>query len=159
MPSLPAARCRWAPRPRPRNWSTGEQSTLPLAFLWRFRKPRGALEEPAVERLHWDAATIAERLPRIAHDAVMAGDEGLERWLSAVLTFGFCLVEGVPATPADSAALARRIGYLRTTIFGDFRDFTADLAKADTAYTAGAQAAYRRHLRARCAGAAALPLP
>ena len=65
----------------------------------------------------------------------MAGDAGLERWLAAVETYGFCLVEGVPATPEDSAALARRIGYLRATIFGSLWDFTADLAKADTAYT------------------------
>jgi trimethyllysine dioxygenase len=41
----------------------------------------------------------------------------------------------VPATPEATAALAKRIGYLRETIFGGFWDFTADLAKADTAYT------------------------
>ena len=116
-------------------WSTGEHSRLPLAFLWQFRAPCGAADAPPAERVHWDAATIAGRLPRIPYDAVMAGDAGLERWLATVETYGFCLVEGVPATPADSAALVRRIGYLRATIFGDFWDFTADLAKADTAYT------------------------
>jgi len=116
-------------------WSTGEQSCFPLEFLWQFRAPRGAAEELAAERVHWDAAGIAGQLPRVTHDAVMAGEDGLERWLGAVLTHGFCLVEGVPATPADSAALARRIGYLRATIFGSLWDFTADLAKADTAYT------------------------
>jgi hypothetical protein len=41
----------------------------------------------------------------------------------------------VPATPEETVALARRIGYLRATIFGESWDFTADLAKADTAYT------------------------
>ena len=70
-----------------------------------------------------------------ARHAIMADARGLERWLEGVEIYGFCLAEGVPATPEDTAALARRIGYLRATIFGDFWDFTADLAKADTAYT------------------------
>jgi trimethyllysine dioxygenase len=116
-------------------WSTGGESRFPLAFLWQFRTPRAAASAPAAPQVHWDAATIAALLPRVRYDAVMVGDEGLERWLAAVETYGFCLVEGVPATPADSAALARRIGYLRMTIFGDLWDFTADLAKADTAST------------------------
>jgi trimethyllysine dioxygenase len=116
-------------------WSTGEESLFPLAFLWQFRTPRGAADEPAAERVHWDAADIAGQLPRVSHGLIMAGDEGLERWLGAVEVYGFALVDGVPPTPEDTAALARRIGYLRDTIFGAFWDFTADLAKADTAYT------------------------
>jgi trimethyllysine dioxygenase len=116
-------------------WSTGEQSRFPLAFLRQFRTPRSAADEPAPARIHWDAATIAARPFRVAHDDVMASDGGLERWLETVETYGFCLVGGVPPTPEASAALVRRIGYLRETIFGALWDFTADLAKADTAYT------------------------
>jgi trimethyllysine dioxygenase len=116
-------------------WSTGEQSRFPLAFLWQFRVPRSAAGEAAPARIHWDAATIAAQLPRVAHDDVMAADGGLERWLEGVETYGFCLVEDVPPTAEASAALVRRIGYLRETIFGALWDFTADLAKADTAYT------------------------
>jgi len=116
-------------------WSTGEESHFPLAFLWRFRAPGPAVTPRVPERIHWDAATLAGQLPRVPYDLVMAGDDGLERWLAAVEVYGFALVEGVPPTPGDTAALARRIGYLRETIFGAFWDFTADLAKADTAYT------------------------
>jgi trimethyllysine dioxygenase len=116
-------------------WSTGGESRFPLAFLWQFRVPGSAPGDLAPERVHWDAATIAEQLPRVAHDAVMTSDTGLERWLDAVEAYGFCPVDGVPPTPEASAALVRRIGYLRETIFGSLWDFTADLAKADTAYT------------------------
>jgi trimethyllysine dioxygenase len=117
-------------------WSTGEESAFPLAFLWQFRAP-GPAVTPRVgpARIHWDAATLAGQLPRVPYDLIMAGDDGLERWLEAIEVHGFALVERVPATPEDTAALARRIGYLRETIFGAFWDFTADLAKADTAYT------------------------
>ena len=38
-------------------------------------------------------------------------------------------------TAAATEALLRRIGYVRETIFGGIWEFTADLAKADTAYT------------------------
>jgi trimethyllysine dioxygenase len=116
-------------------WSTGEESHFPLAFLWRFRAPAPAVTPRVSQRIHWDAATLAGQLPRVPHDQVMADDDGLERWLAAVEVYGFALVEGVPVTPEATAALARRIGYLRETIFGAFWDFTADLAKADTAYT------------------------
>jgi trimethyllysine dioxygenase len=116
------------------DWQDGGQSRYPLAFLWRFRDPRPAATPGPAPVVLWDA-DIAACPPRVSYDAIMAGDHGLESWLEAVEIYGFCLADGVPATPKDTAALARRIGYLRATIFGDFWDFTADLAKADTAYT------------------------
>jgi trimethyllysine dioxygenase len=114
------------------DWSTGERSRFPIAFLWQFREPQPAIMPRRPAEVHWDRATIARQLPRVACTSVMAEDAALERWLAAVEVYGFCLVEGVPATPEATTALARRIGYLRETIFWDF---TADLAKADTAYT------------------------
>ena len=117
------------------DWSTGERSHFPIAFLWQFREPQPAPVPRRPAEVHWNAATIARQLPRVACASVMTEDTALERWLAAVEVYGFCLVEGVPATPEATAALARRIGYLRETIFGAFWDFTADLAKADTAYT------------------------
>jgi trimethyllysine dioxygenase len=117
------------------DWREGGQSHWPLDFLWRFRDPRPGTVPSTTPAVLWDAATIVAHPPRVRYADVMAGDEGLARWLEAVEVYGFCLVDGVPPTPEDTTALARRIGYLRATIFGDFWDFTADLAKADTAYT------------------------
>jgi trimethyllysine dioxygenase len=116
-------------------WQDGGESRYPADFLWQFRDPRPGTAPSAMPAVHWDAAIIAAREPRVPYAAIMAGDDGLMRWLEAVEVYGFCLADGVPPTPEDTAALARRIGYLRATIFGDFWDFTADLAKADTAYT------------------------
>ncbi|MGH6898607.1 MAG: trimethyllysine dioxygenase [Geminicoccaceae bacterium] len=116
------------------DWQDGGQSRYPLDFLRQFRDPRPGTAPSAASAVHWDAA-MAEPPPRVPYAAIMAGDDGLARWLEAVEVYGFCLADGVPATPEDTAALARRIGYLRATIFGELWDFTADLAKADTAYT------------------------
>jgi trimethyllysine dioxygenase len=51
-------------------------------------------------------------------------------------TYGFVFVDGVPFSDASfTCRLLNRIGPIRETHYGGFYDFTADLAKADTAYT------------------------
>lgn len=123
-------------------WSDGCDSRYPLAFLHRYASPRPADAPLAAlpadpedgTRLAWDRASIGAG-PRISHDAVTGGDAGLRAWLADVQRWGFCIVEGTPATAAATEALIRRIGYIRETIFGGFWEFTAGLAKADTAYT------------------------
>jgi trimethyllysine dioxygenase len=65
----------------------------------------------------------------------MNTDAGVAQWLGRTLQYGFCIVEGTPATVAATEGLLRRVGYIRETIFGGFWEFADDLAKADTAYT------------------------
>jgi trimethyllysine dioxygenase len=65
----------------------------------------------------------------------MGSDEGVLAWLRLVARYGFCVVTGTPADARSTQALAERVGYVRETIFGGFWEFTADLEKADTAYT------------------------
>jgi len=69
-------------------------------------------------------------------------DQGLFKWLSNVDKFGFSFVTGVPATPQATEELTRRIGFIRETQYGQFWDFTSDLAKGDTAYTTMALGAH-----------------
>ena len=110
-------------------------SRLPIEFLARFRRPRSARAAVDVERVLWDAEVIAEQWPTVPYESVIDGDEGVAAWLLRVATYGFCVVEGTPATVEASQRLIRLVGYIRETIFGGFWDFQADLAKADTAYT------------------------
>ena len=71
----------------------------------------------------------------MTYDSVIDSDEGVRQWLTIVATYGFAIVTGTPATAAATEALIRRVGYVRETIFGGFWEFTADLSKADLAYT------------------------
>lgn len=117
-------------------WSNdSEVSELPVDFLRRFRAPHtacvGATPAPSL----WDAATIADMPIRVAFDSIMDGDDGLRDWLTTVAAYGFAIVAGTPPTAAATEALIRRIAYVRETIFGGFWEFTADLSKADMAYT------------------------
>ena len=117
-------------------WNDGTPpSRLPIEFLARFRQPRSARAAVDVERVLWDADVIAEQWPTVPYESVIDSDDGVAAWLLRVATYGFCIVEGTPATVEASQQLIRRVGYIRETIFGGFWDFQADLAKADTAYT------------------------
>jgi trimethyllysine dioxygenase len=115
-------------------WPGGDESRLPVAFLHRYRSPAPATARLDTDRVLWDATSIGPT-PTITHDEVMAGDDGVAAWLRLVARYGFCIVTGTPPTASATEELLGRIGYIRTTIFGGFWEFTADLQKADTAYT------------------------
>lgn len=108
-------------------------SALPVAFLAAHRFPRVARTAIDAPITLWAGSSFQE--PTVAHDLVMNTDAGLARWLTLTLQYGFCIVTGTPPTAEATEALLRRICYIRETIFGGFWEFTADMAKADTAYT------------------------
>jgi len=56
--------------------------------------------------------------PEVAYEDVMSGDVGLKKWLVDVATYGFGFVKGVPATVKATEELARRVTFIRETIFG-----------------------------------------
>lgn len=115
-------------------WSDTDHppSILPAAFLAAYRDPGGSDD---TERVLWDGTSIVDDWPVVEHDEVLDDDAGAARWLELVARFGFCIVTGTPTTVEATERLARRVGYIRETIFGGMWDFQADLSKADTAYT------------------------
>lgn len=110
-------------------------SVLPVEFLRSHRRPPAADDALVDERVLWDGESILDQWPVVDHDAVMSDDAAAADWLDRLARFGFCIVSGTPTTTAATEALARRIGYVRETIFGGMWEFQADLSCADTAYT------------------------
>jgi trimethyllysine dioxygenase len=88
-----------------------------------------------VRRRLWDATTFAQTVPAARYEAMLAKDEVLLDFLEHVESDGFAFVEGTPATPEATRAVAARIAYTRETVFGGYYDFTANLEFKDTAYT------------------------
>ena len=115
-------------------WSTGDQSTVPVAFLAQFRKPQAASTSLGIEPILWDAEMI-KQTPTAPYDAIMNTDEGLLDWLTKVSQYGFALATGVPATGEATKELLERVAYIRHSLFGGFWELEADMSKADTAYT------------------------
>lgn len=117
-------------------WSDGSaESVLPVSFLARYRRAGSARAAVETATTLWDGAKIRAELPTVAFDAIMETNEGVRDWLTKVSEYGFCLAVDTPADATSTEALLRRIGYVRETIFGGMWEFTADLTKADTAYT------------------------
>jgi trimethyllysine dioxygenase len=92
-------------------------------------------ERLPVQRCLWDARIIAAQLPQVGYAELMAQDAALQGMLESVERYGLCMVEAVPATPQATCAVAERVAYIRSTIFGGYYDFTANLEHKDTAYT------------------------
>ncbi|HEY4164879.1 MAG TPA: trimethyllysine dioxygenase [Dongiaceae bacterium] len=114
-------------------WQDGHVSAFDAAWLRGATRVRSAVEAPQIV---WDDARISAEVPKVAYDAVMAGDDaGLKEWLEKIERYGFAFVEGVPATPEATQAVAKRAAYIRETIFGGYYDFTANMEHKDTAYT------------------------
>ncbi len=108
-------------------------SRVPVDFLAKYRLPKVARTSLDIPVTLWNAGSLTT--PTVSYAAVMATDAGVAQWLGRTLQYGFCIVEGTPATVEATEALLRRVGYIRETIFGGFWEFADDLSKADTAYT------------------------
>ena len=111
------------------------RSDLPVTFLHRFRRQGPVDLGTTADRTTWDASSIGDASLRIEHERVIADDAGVRDWLSIVARWGFAIVTGTPPDAGATERLIRRIGYVRETIFGGFWEFTADLKRADLAYT------------------------
>ncbi|PPJ59350.1 hypothetical protein CBER1_05775 [Cercospora berteroae] len=79
-------------------------------------------------------ANIASARPAVQYTDVKSGS-GMSELLEKIRTFGFCVVEEMPATPEATESLLNSIGPIRNTHYGGFYDFTSDLTMKDTAYT------------------------
>lgn len=92
-------------------------------------------KEEALDRKLWDADTIRKNWPAVDCKAVMDTEAGVTEWVRKIFEYGFCMVDNVPISPEATEKLIERLSYIKPTHYGGFWDFTADLAKNDTAYT------------------------
>ena len=122
-------------------WATnaaGETHVSSFDAAW-LRNATRLTVAPAPAHFPWDNARLSNAVPHVGYEALMtsgdSGDRVLKYWLEQIERFGFAFVEGTPATPEATQAVARRGGYIRETIFGGYYDFTANMEHKDTAYT------------------------
>jgi gamma-butyrobetaine dioxygenase len=95
----------------------------------------GALAERAPALRLWDAA-INDTLPSIDYGAFMHTDAGMRAWIEAIQHDGIVLLRGVPAQPGALLPVARRIGPIRPTNFGEHYDVVSMPNPNASAYTA-----------------------
>jgi gamma-butyrobetaine dioxygenase len=94
-----------------------------------------ALAERAEPPLPWDA-TIRAALPTVTWSDYMQGGDGMRAWIRAIRREGIVLMRGVPQQPGALVEVARRIGPIRPSNFGEYYDVVSVAnpnASADTA--------------------------
>ncbi|QDS72861.1 hypothetical protein FKW77_007330 [Venturia effusa] len=119
-------------------WNDGHESRYSKSWLSASGekiRPRTSELQGMVEMKLWTGKQIKNAAPTVDYDNVMTTDKGLKAWLYTIRKYGFCYIENTPITPEATEKLLERIAYIRHTHYGGFYDFTADLAKGDTAYT------------------------
>ena len=84
----------------------------------------------------WDKDNKSFELPSISFDEVISSDQGLFNWLTNIQEYGFSMVVDVPPTKIATECLAKSIGFVEQTIFGEMWMLSAQLDDhGDTAYT------------------------
>lgn len=85
---------------------------------------------------HLWGADIAGRLRRIAYSDYMKTCNGLRAWITAVKTDGVVLLRDVPTESGKLLDVARRIGPVRASNFGEYYDVVSLQNPNASAYTA-----------------------
>jgi len=83
----------------------------------------------------WDAQLIRD-LPVVSFSDYMATDAGLRAWLEALRSWGIVLLRGVPPEPGKLLDVARHIGPIRSSNFGEYYDVVSMPNPNAVAYTA-----------------------
>jgi gamma-butyrobetaine dioxygenase len=108
------------------------------------RFPPGWLRthDPRDSRAHAERLTarpwddhIASRLKRVDYTRYMNDPEGLRAWISALKVDGIVLLERVPQIPRQLLEVARHIGPVRASNFGEYYDVVSMPKPNASAYT------------------------
>ena len=86
--------------------------------------------EQRVMKFHKDKV-----IPEVQCDEIMAGDEGLHKWLMALSDYGICLVKNVPRERGYVGKITERIAEIQHTIYGDVFDVESEPKPINAAYT------------------------
>jgi gamma-butyrobetaine dioxygenase len=94
-----------------------------------------ALAEREPQLRLWNAG-ISHALPTVDFKDYMGTDAGVRAWIEAIQTHGIVLMRGVPAEPGKLLDVARHIGPVRASNFGEYYDVVSMPNPNASAYTA-----------------------
>lgn len=117
-------------------YGDGHVSRLPLALLAAHRPGCPAADPAAIPPRLWRADLTTGGVPRFAAAQLLADDGALRAWMEETATTGISLVDGLADSTEAGVAVARRIGFLRKTNFGETFEVINKLDPNNLAYTA-----------------------
>ncbi|XP_013408349.1 trimethyllysine dioxygenase, mitochondrial isoform X1 [Lingula anatina] len=99
-------------------WPDGHVTTYSLNWLLENAYP-GKPDILQVPKVLWNAETIKSQSPTpVPYQEYMDTDGGLRNMLKDLLTYGFGLVSEVPANTDATEKVARRVAFVKETLYG-----------------------------------------
>ncbi|MFM7785317.1 MAG: TauD/TfdA family dioxygenase, partial [Gammaproteobacteria bacterium] len=116
--------------------SAGEEHLSRFAGGWLRRHDPAAAGKRQQPEVHRWGAGVADALPVVEWTAYLQTDAGLRHWIEAICSTGIVLLRGIPPEPGRLLDIARRIGPIRGSNFGEYYDVVSMPNPNASAYTA-----------------------
>ncbi|MBZ9819284.1 gamma-butyrobetaine dioxygenase [Mesorhizobium sp. CA4] len=116
----------------------GKTASFSASWLRAHAYDRKEAREPGwtgsdIER--WTKATMQNSVPRAAYADASSDSNVLRQWLAAVRSFGFAVMDGLPAESGALCKVAELFGYIRETNYGRWFEVRAEVNPNNLAYT------------------------
>jgi [2-(trimethylamino)ethyl]phosphonate dioxygenase len=83
----------------------------------------------------WDRQTMQNSVPRNSYTAAKHDPAVLQRWLAAVKSYGFAVMDGLPTESGSLCRIADLFGYVRETNYGRWFEVRAEVNPNNLAFT------------------------
>ncbi|WP_315923753.1 gamma-butyrobetaine dioxygenase [Mesorhizobium sp. SP-1A] len=83
----------------------------------------------------WTRASMQGSVPRASYASAVRDPSVLRNWLDAVKTYGFAVMEGLPAESGALAKVSDLFGYIRETNYGRWFEVRAEVNPNNLAFT------------------------
>ncbi len=112
-----------------------EPSHFDAGWLAVHRPGEQRSDSATVPHQYWKATDLPDGAPRHAGQAILQDDAALLAWLTDTKKYGLTIVHGIEGQGEASMAIARRIGFLRETNFGQTFEVVNKADPNNLAYT------------------------
>ncbi|MBP5857902.1 TauD/TfdA family dioxygenase [Marivibrio halodurans] len=121
-------------------WSSGERSRFHPGWLRAYSHGATDGEDGAglhalPSRVRWDAAMMADAVPRFDGPTVLSDPAEEARWVEALHVHGLAILENLDSTPEVIETVPARLGPIRATNFGSVFDVRSKPDADSNAYT------------------------
>ncbi|MBX2856968.1 MAG: TauD/TfdA family dioxygenase [Rhodobacteraceae bacterium] len=120
------------------DWAGGHQSHYSHDWLTAHRPGQKARDLADIAPVLWRRNMAAGELPRQSAQAIMEDDTALGGWMKETARYGLSIIEGLPDDIGAGVAAAERVGFLRSTNFGEVFEVMSKPDPNNLAYTSHA---------------------
>ena len=116
----------------------GKTVSFPAGWLRSNAYDRQEAHEPGWtggDIRRWTKATMQNSVPRAAYTDASRDSDVLRQWLAAVRSYGFAVMDGLPAESGALCKVADLFGYVRETNYGRWFEVRAEVNPNNLAYT------------------------